>query len=197
MLHPITCPTCNTAAGFTQTYQGPYVLNALPCIVAYLTSVRDMDILNNNSPNYAARDACIVDRDEYRAVLSFIYHFTQHPAEGVGSFNLPSSTVFRILSNYLDNGLRVITPELLETELKIMFHNIIFDYLVRQQGSPYYTLLPNFTTEDAKVNHERQDVIVRAVKDLHTYFRDLHKMWDGIIKWCVSVLAVKWGERFQ
>jgi hypothetical protein len=151
MLHPITCSICNTAASFTQTYQGPYVLNALPCSIAYFTSVRDMDILNSNSPNYAAGDACIVDSNEYRAVLSFIYHFTPHPAEGVVPFNLPSSTIFRILSNYLGNGLRVITPELLETELKI-----VFDNLVRQQDSPYRGLLPNCTTEDAKVNHERQ-----------------------------------------
>jgi hypothetical protein len=82
-------------------------------------------------------------------------------------------------------------------QLKIVFDKIIFDYLVRRQGSPHYLLLPFFSTEDANINFTRQSHIVKALKQKHAYMRDLESMWEGIIEWCISVLAVRWWERFQ
>jgi hypothetical protein len=174
------------------------MLNApLPCSLDYLTTVRDMNIFDPLSVHYRARDLYIMDRAEFRAVLSFVFSLTYRPTTERAPFNLPSPTILRILNNYGANGLVLNNSELMETEFKIVFDDVIFDFLVRQPGSQYHGLLPFLEGGDEVWKLSEQSRAVNSAKRLHGYLVDLVKSWDEMIRWSISVLAVKWWDRFQ
>jgi hypothetical protein len=156
-----------------------------------------MNIFDPLSVHYRARDLYIMDRAEFRAVLSFVFSLTYRPTTERAPFNLPSPIVLRILSNYGANGLVLNTPELMEAELRIVFDDIIFDYLVRQPSSQYHGLLSFLEGGDEAWKFSEQSRAVNSAKRMHGYLADLEKSWDEMIRWSISVLAVKWWDRFQ
>jgi hypothetical protein len=89
--------------------------------------------------------------------------------------NIPSITIFQILSE----GLFVTTSELLEAELKIVFDDIIFDFLVRHRNKPYSLLLSMCLNEDGKEDFGKQTKVVKALKENHRDLEDLENMWGS------------------
>jgi hypothetical protein len=164
---------------------------------AYFQSIRDVNILDPDSPYYRARDLCIMDRTKFWGVLNFVYGSTRNHSQECSQLNIPSITIFQILSKHGNEGLFVTTPELFEAELKIVFDDIIFDFLVRRRNKPYSLLLNMCLNEDGKEDFGKQRNVVKALKENHRGLEDLENMWDGIIQWSVSVLEVRWWERFE
>jgi hypothetical protein len=164
---------------------------------AYFQSIRDVNILDPDSPYYRARDLCIMDRTKFWGVLNFVYGSTRNHSQECTQLNIPSITIFQILSKHGNEGLFVTTPELLEAELKIVFDDIIFDFLIRQRNKPYSSLLNMCLKKDGKEDFGKQRDIVRVLKESHRDLKDLVEMWDEIIRWSVNVLAVRWWERFE
>jgi hypothetical protein len=149
---------------------------------AYFQSIRDVNILDPDSPYYRARDLCIMDRTKFRGVLNFVYGSTRNHSQECTQLNIPSITIFQILSKHGNEGLFVTTPELLEAELKIVFDDIIFDFLVRQRDKPYSSLLNRGLNKDGKEDFGKQRDIVKALKESHRDLEDLDEMWDEIIR---------------
>jgi hypothetical protein len=133
--HPIECLQCRTAAGFTYPPRQQQCM--LAASEAYFQSIRDVNILDPDSPYYRARDLCIMDRTKFRGVLNLVYGSTRNHSQECTQLDIPSITIFQSLSKHGNEGLFVTTPELLEAELKIVFDDIIFDFLVRQRNKPY------------------------------------------------------------
>jgi hypothetical protein len=157
---------------------------------AYFQSIRDVNILDPDSPYYRARDLCIMNRTKFWGVLNFVYGSTRNHSQDCTQFNIPSATIFQILSKHGTDDLFATTPELLEANITIVFDDIIFDFLVRQRNKPYSSLLNMCLNEAGKEDFAKQRDIVKALKERHRDLEDLDKMWDEIIRWSVSVLAV-------
>jgi hypothetical protein len=79
--HPIECPQCRTATGFTYPPRQQQCM--LAASEAYFQSIRDMNILDPDSPYYRARDLCIMDRTKFRSVLNFVYGSTRNHSQNV------------------------------------------------------------------------------------------------------------------
>jgi hypothetical protein len=138
-----------------------------------------------------------MDRTKFRGALNFVYGSTRNHSQECTQFNIPSLTIFEILGKHGNDGLFVTTSELLEVELKIAFDDIIFGFIVRQRNKPYSSLLSMCLNEDGKEDFGKQMDVLKALKENHRDLEDLENIWDGIIQWSISVLAVRWWERFE
>jgi hypothetical protein len=170
LVQPITCAAFNCNSGFPCAYEMfNNHLNAFTRNLAYLISIRDKHIQDLNSPNYAARDACIVDRDEYRAILSAVCQLavTKYPDLRMEDAVSPCPLdIYHVLYGHLDNGLRMTTPELLEAEMGIVLGDVLYDRWFRQLGAKYRGVGMAMVTGDADVEFERQIDCLRGLAKL-------------------------------
>ena len=101
MPNAITCPVCNIVAGFPQNQYWPWSFGALVHSPNLLMQILDMDILNINSPHFAARDYFISGCQEARAVLGATYYLTTSqygaPNQDISALSI-SSRPFLVLS---------------------------------------------------------------------------------------------------
>jgi hypothetical protein len=199
-VQPITCAAFNCDSGFPCAYEMfNNHLNAFTRNSAYLTSIRDKHIQDLKSPNYAARDACIVDRNEYRAILSAVCQLavTKYPDLRMEDAVSPCPLdIYHVLYGHLDNGLRMTTPELLEAEMGIVLGDVLYDRWFRQLDAKYRGVGMAMVTGDADVEFERQIDCLRGLAKLQPEVARLAQMREGIIQWCVGALAVKWWSKF-
>jgi hypothetical protein len=195
----IKCAACNCDTGFPYAYKMSNNHLSLFRNSAYLKSIRDKHILDPRSPNYAARDTCIVDHDDYRVIFSEVCQLAimQYPdlrMEGVVS-PMPLD-IYHVLYGHFAGGIRVTTPELFEAEMGILLGGVLYDRWFQQLGAKYRGVGIALMTDDADVAFQRQTDFLRGLKKLEPNVARLAQMWEGIIQWTAAAVAVKWWARF-
>jgi hypothetical protein len=143
-------PVCYQDSGSPHTYHLPYThVDTLIRTPAYLKAVRDLDMLDEYSLNWAGRSACIVDRDDYRAIITAVYQLAivQHP--DLINIRPTPQAIFCIMYRHLASRLRVTTPELPDAELKIILNTIFYNSCFKRPGTMYRTAGTSAATRDA------------------------------------------------
>ena len=194
---PILCSICAQDGGFPHPSQDRITqVDALVSSPASLETIRNLGWLDPNSGNFAARNTCIVDGDDFRAIFKAVYQLTipQHmDVWGVKPF---PQHVFDALATSLAPGLRYTTPELLEAELKIRLDDTVYDTWCRDEGARYHMAWTSLVKGDRAKDLELQTDFLGGLKRLHPEIGRAAAMWEGVISWTAAVLAAKWWARF-
>ncbi|KAF2023799.1 hypothetical protein EK21DRAFT_94629 [Setomelanomma holmii] len=198
----ITCATCDRAAGFATVQGLDLSAQGLARMSSELVNIRDRQIFYPSSKHYAAQDFFMTSgggSDVLKAVAQLALPNYLQPDMGAGTWGISSLLILQTLDRHFADmaSKRLITPELLQAELEIVIQDIIYYRFVRQPDSPYHRLAPTFETGANETDSRRQRDLINALKGLYPGVGALANIWDGIVRWVVSVLAENWWEWFR
>ncbi|KAH3950189.1 hypothetical protein HBH53_076210 [Parastagonospora nodorum] len=194
---PILCSVCAQDGGFSFPSQDPLTqVDALVSSPVNLKNIRELHWLDPASPNFAARNTCIVDGEDFRAIFDAVYRLTMPLHQDIVAAAPFPQHVFNALASSLAPGLRYTTPELLEAELKIILDDALYDTWCRHEGARYHLAWTTAVKGDPAMDLRIQTAFLGGLKKLHTEVGRAAVMWEGVISWAVAVLAAKWWARF-
>jgi hypothetical protein len=201
----ITCALCNEAAGFEPDEKaGAFTVDTLFRSSQYLLEIKARGILDPSSPHYAPQAPFLLDRNEARAILVACYHLAlsqlciPNSSKNIVVRGVPSNTILVVLDKLLQDGtpIRLCTPELLNTEFKIVAEDVVYDHMVRMPGAPHHMLAKYFDTEDEEADFRRLCQVVQGIGRMYPDMGRLMEVWSSVMEWVVGVLAVRWWGRF-
>ncbi|KAF2124381.1 hypothetical protein P153DRAFT_350361 [Dothidotthia symphoricarpi CBS 119687] len=194
----ITCPTCLQPCGFQ--LKPPHFTLYNTRHRKFLSQGRHIPILNPASPHYAGTQPLLLTRADSLAILAALQNdASAHYGTTLATENISHVAVFQKLGRYLANceAVRLTTPELLQAEFKLMIEELVLEHVLLQPGAKYHSLAKNFRTEDAERDFDMLCHFVRGVKLRHPEFRVFLERWEGVVRWFVGVVAMRWWERFE
>lgn len=194
---PILCSVCAQDGGFPSPSQDPFTqVDAFVSSSVNLKNIRNLRWLDPNSPNFAARNPCIVDGDDFRAIFKAVYQLTIPDHQDIWGIQPSPQDVFKTLASSLDPGMRYTTPELLEAELKIRIDDTLYDTWCRRESARYHLAWKTAVKRDPAVDLSIQETFLSGLKRLHPEAGRAAYMWEGVISWAAAVLAAKWWAKF-
>lgn len=194
---PLACSICRTHLPVaTQHVNVPDLLR----YPGWLTNNRNKNIFYERSPWYAAKEAFVLDRGEYKeffeAVCRNATALYQPLDPMLPTFGLNHGVIFTALGNCIEDGLRMSCPELLITELMIVFDDVLFDFMVRKSSAPHHDHLESVRTGDGRLDLKLRANLVEKLKMKYLHMRLLQYVWEEIMRLVASALVEKWSERF-
>ncbi|KAH7406511.1 hypothetical protein DE146DRAFT_777842 [Phaeosphaeria sp. MPI-PUGE-AT-0046c] len=194
---PLACSICRTHLPVSKVH---IHVSEMVHSSDYLTTIRNMNIFYNRSPYYAAREAFLLDRSEYQEFLTSIYRTAavihQPPDPNYSTFGITHDTIYGALLNCLEDRLRMCYPDLLVTELMLVFDDVLVDFMVYKPGALHHDMLSSFQTEDIPLFYRQKEDIVKGLKKVYPYLGRLEVVWEEIMRTCAAALVVKWSRRF-
>lgn len=191
----IYCPNCGFPAGFA-----PY--QHVPLTEKYVLETASIDLLDVNSPNYAAGNRFIFEGQEARAIFIAVsrLHGEAKSGDPPNVLDITNQQVFNTLDAHIvSNGpYRLLTPILLATELQdVVLGDLVYKSLVSRPGAPHRALAPYLNTGHNEDDWRRQTLLVKVLREKHQHLEVLMVRWESVVVRWVTILARQWWARFD